>query len=264
MSERVLVTGASGFVGTALVAALLRAGSPVRAATRAPDSAVRCQACRGRGAPRSQWDGRLGAAAGRASERSCTSPASPMSDRASTRPSTIASIISRRRSWRAACARAGVRRLVFVSSVRAQSGAAASHVLKETDAPRPSEAYGRSKLQAEEAVRASGVRVDDPAARDGLRPRREGQPRRASCGLPRRRGRCRSRASPTGARSSASTISLRRSRSRSALRRCAGETYLVADPEPVTFAEILTALARAAPGKPRGSFRCLRPCSRRA
>src|SRR5205085_3034147 len=48
-----------------------------------------------------------------------------------------------------AAAAAGVRRLVFMSSVRAQSGAAADAPLSETDAPRPSDAYGRSKLAAE-------------------------------------------------------------------------------------------------------------------
>ena len=57
----------------------------------------------------------------------------------------------------AAAARAGVRRLVFVSSLRAQSGPAAEHVLTENDDAKPTDAYGRSKLAAEAAVRAAGV-----------------------------------------------------------------------------------------------------------
>jgi nucleoside-diphosphate-sugar epimerase len=56
-----------------------------------------------------------------------------------------------------AAAAAGVKRLVFLSSIRAQSGPVAEHILTEADQPRPSDAYGRSKLAAEEAVRRSGV-----------------------------------------------------------------------------------------------------------
>ena len=56
-----------------------------------------------------------------------------------------------------AAAAAGVRRFVFMSSMRAQAGAAADQPLTEADAPRPTDAYGRSKLAAEAAVRAAGV-----------------------------------------------------------------------------------------------------------
>jgi UDP-glucose 4-epimerase len=53
--------------------------------------------------------------------------------------------------------KANLRRLIFASSIRAQSGPAASHVLTESDPPRPTDPYGRSKLAAEDAIRASGV-----------------------------------------------------------------------------------------------------------
>ena len=52
---------------------------------------------------------------------------------------------------------AGVSRFVFVSSIRAQTGPAAERVVSERDTPRPTDAYGRSKLAAERAVAASGV-----------------------------------------------------------------------------------------------------------
>ena len=47
--------------------------------------------------------------------------------------------------------------LIFVSSINAQSGSSSSHELTEDDFPQPNNAYGRSKLQAEEAIRAAGV-----------------------------------------------------------------------------------------------------------
>jgi nucleoside-diphosphate-sugar epimerase len=52
-----------------------------------------------------------------------------------------------------AAAAAGVRRFVFLSSIRAQCGATSAVTQSERTKPEPSEAYGRSKLQAEELVR---------------------------------------------------------------------------------------------------------------
>ena len=47
--------------------------------------------------------------------------------------------------------------LVFVSSIAAQSGSFSESELTEDDPPRPLNAYGRSKLAAESAIRATGV-----------------------------------------------------------------------------------------------------------
>ncbi len=57
----------------------------------------------------------------------------------------------------AAAARAGLARLIFISSIGSQSGPSADHVLTEADEPRPTTGYGRSKLAAEVALRASGA-----------------------------------------------------------------------------------------------------------
>jgi UDP-glucose 4-epimerase len=56
-----------------------------------------------------------------------------------------------------AAAKAGVRKFVFMSSTRAQAGAASNEPLTESAEPHPADAYGRSKLAAEVAVRASGL-----------------------------------------------------------------------------------------------------------
>ena len=56
-----------------------------------------------------------------------------------------------------AAAKAGLVRLIFISSNGSQSGPSSEHVLTEADEPRPTSGYGRSKLAAEVAVRASGV-----------------------------------------------------------------------------------------------------------
>jgi UDP-glucose 4-epimerase len=54
-----------------------------------------------------------------------------------------------------AASAAGVQRLVFLSSIRAQVGPSSHEVQTEATPPAPTEAYGRSKLEGERLVRAS-------------------------------------------------------------------------------------------------------------
>lgn len=56
-----------------------------------------------------------------------------------------------------AAARARVRRFVFLSSIRAQTGPSAQGIVAETDAAVPTDAYGRSKLDAETALSKIGL-----------------------------------------------------------------------------------------------------------
>ena len=156
MSGRVLVTGASGFVGAALVAALVRAGKRVKAATRGPEARLFQGDVEVAAVPDFQdavdWKPALAGVdtvvhlAGIAHVGLKLDPA--VYDRVI--HATTADLAR-------ACAQAGVRRLVFLSSVRAQSGAAAAHVLREDDAPHPAETYGRAKLKAEAAVRSGAT-----------------------------------------------------------------------------------------------------------
>jgi nucleoside-diphosphate-sugar epimerase len=57
----------------------------------------------------------------------------------------------------AAAKAADIRQLVYVSSIYAQVGHLSARVIRETDAPTPINAYGRSKLATERAVAESGV-----------------------------------------------------------------------------------------------------------
>ncbi|HZH10051.1 MAG TPA: NAD-dependent epimerase/dehydratase family protein [Microvirga sp.] len=56
-----------------------------------------------------------------------------------------------------AAERAGVKRFVFLSSIRAQSGPVAEGVLTEEMEPHPTDAYGRSKLEAEKGLAELGL-----------------------------------------------------------------------------------------------------------
>jgi nucleoside-diphosphate-sugar epimerase len=56
-----------------------------------------------------------------------------------------------------AAERARVKRFVFLSSVRAQAGPTAEGVLTEERTPQPTDAYGRSKLEAEKGLAETGL-----------------------------------------------------------------------------------------------------------
>lgn len=65
-----------------------------------------------------------------------------------------------------AAQRAGVKRFVFLSSIRAQTGPSAVGVVTEATAPSPESEYGRSKLAAEEGL--AGLDIDWVALRPVL------------------------------------------------------------------------------------------------
>jgi nucleoside-diphosphate-sugar epimerase len=153
--SRILVTGASGFVGRALVNELASAGQSVRAAMRQPADVF----------PRSvevvavsdltrpvEWRSLLRDVTTVVHLAGIAHADPSLAETAYDRVNRVATA-----ELASAAHAAGIRRLVFVSSIRAQSGPASRQILRETDAPHPTDPYGRSKLAAENAVRASNV-----------------------------------------------------------------------------------------------------------
>ena len=156
MTERILVTGASGFVGRHLVAALAGAGNDVVAASRNPASVGsqrRVELVRVPDLAQGiDWAPLLRDVAHVVHLAAIAHRGAALSDEVYDRVNHLAVT-----ELAAAASRAGVKRLVFISSIASQSGSAAAHALSETDEPRPTTAYGRSKLAAEAALRDSGV-----------------------------------------------------------------------------------------------------------
>jgi nucleoside-diphosphate-sugar epimerase len=245
----VLLTGASGFVGRHLLPSLAAAGYAVRAAVR----------------PSSQIEPTAGVEVVRVANFEDGVDWTPVLSGVSAvvhlaalahtlehendQPYDVINRAATEALARAA-ANAGVAHFVFVSSIRAQCGPSAAHVLNEMDEPRPVDAYGRSKLAAEAAVAAAGIpcTIFRPVLVYG--PQVGGNMERlvalAASRLPLPFGGLNNRRSLLAVDNLNAAI-------RFALAQppAARDTYVVADPEPLSIADILTAL-RAAVGRRPG------------
>ncbi len=149
----VVVTGANGFVGRALCTALRAAGQRVRGIVRtapAGDPALECdEIFTGDLSGEPDWGTAL---QGAASIVHLAGRAHVTREQASD-PGDAYRRINVEGTRRLACAAvdAGVRRLVFVSSIKV-NGEASQIPFTESDAPRPEDAYGRTKWEAEQVL----------------------------------------------------------------------------------------------------------------
>ena len=138
---RVLVTGASGFVGSALVSALAADGVAVRAAHRAlPAIAAGESVAVGDLSGSTDWGRALD---GVTHVVHCASPAHRRTDETTCRRE----IIEATRALAEQAEAAGVKRYVYLSSVKAAADRGGPFA--ETDAAQPETDYGRAKLAAE-------------------------------------------------------------------------------------------------------------------
>src|ERR1019366_5991245 len=240
-TKRVLVTGASGFIGRPLVDALLRAGYAVRAVTRRqgsfPDSVEVAIVPDLKN--HIDWNPIL-----RGVDIVIHLAGMVHSEVPETAYSEFDQVnwIATQRLAHAA-KEAGIDRFIYISSVRAQVGTSAMHAVREQDEPRPTNQYGRSKLAAEQAVQAAGVpfTIFRPVVIYGPHPKGNIRTlvRLARSSLPLPVASFTSRRSVLAVDNLISAIIF-------ALNNpvTIGETYLVADSKPMTIGEILTMLRK--------------------
>jgi nucleoside-diphosphate-sugar epimerase len=162
----VLVTGASGFVGRALSGALVASGTSTRCAFRSAASArgvaqgaERCVV--GDIGPDTDWSAAV------AGVDTIVHLAARVHVQRDPERDPLAEYRAVNTAGTAAIARsavaAGVRRLVYVSSIKVNGEATHGVPFRMTDAPAPVDAYGISKWEAErilrEAARSTGMEV---------------------------------------------------------------------------------------------------------
>jgi len=154
---RILVTGASGFVGTALCRELLARGHTVRAAVRrlVPPSAVPSQLHQILVPDiAAEFDRRaLVDGVGTVVHLAAIAHRSSLDDGEMRRVNCDAAVRL------AEAAARSVRRFIFLSSVKVHGEDSGSGTYAEDDALDPQDSYGRSKLEAERALTETAARV---------------------------------------------------------------------------------------------------------
>jgi nucleoside-diphosphate-sugar epimerase len=150
---RILVTGATGFVGCVLVRDLARSGLQVRAATRRADAEVEGAAetvAVGDIGPDTDWRAAL---AGVEAVAHLAARVHVLDEREADPAAAFRHVnAGGTRRLAEAAAAAGVRRFVLVSSIKAVVDETLEGIVDDATPPRPTGAYGMSKLEAEDVL----------------------------------------------------------------------------------------------------------------
>jgi len=253
-----LVTGADGFIGQALVDLLVGQGVSVRAAVWEPTARVATAggsivpACPvGSIGGSTDWSTAL---AGIDTVVHLAARVHVMREQAAD-PAEAFREVNVRGTERLAvmAARAGVRRLVFVSSIKVNGEATAGQPFCEEDAANPSDAYGTSKWEAEQSLRrisqTAGIEVvivrPPLVYGPGVKGNILSLMRWVDRGIPLPLARIRNQRSLVGLQNLVSLL----------LRclthpRAAGELFLVADGEDLSTPELLRRVAHAMGRRP--------------
>jgi len=153
----VLVTGANGFIGRALCDVLAASGRRVRKAVRMPVPGLPDAVAVGDIGPDTDWGAAFDGVECILHLASPSDPqrGSPAESLAGYRRVNVAG--SRRLAEQAAAA--GARRLVFMSTIKVNGERTAERAYAENDAPRPEDANGISKQEAEQVLRDVGQKT---------------------------------------------------------------------------------------------------------
>jgi len=138
--------------------------------------------------------------------------------------------------------------LVFVSSITAQSGSFSNHELTEEEPPQPTTSYGRSKLAAENDIRASGASftILRPVVMYGAGEKGNFAiiHKISRLPIPLPFGRLTAQRSVLSVQNFCSAVAVVLTDSRAR-----GKTFIVSDPEPLSISNIITGY-RASLGRP--------------
>jgi UDP-glucose 4-epimerase len=239
---RVLVTGASGFAGRAIVPALAAQGWNIRAAARDPTCVPRLPNVEAVALPDLaggiDWTPLLSSCETVVHLAAIAHAGPGIAEERYDSINHLATASLARAAAQRAC------RLVFVSSIRAQSGPSSDETLTESTHARPTDTYGRSKLAAETAVRESGVTftILRPVVMygAGVKGNVASLARLSALPIPLPFGALTQRRSLLAVENLASAI-------RFVIETPAtqNETYIVADPQPVTLPEMISIMRQA-------------------
>ncbi len=159
MTTRVLVTGAAGFIGRVLCTMLAEAGYVIRAALRtdaASPPGVHEKVVVGEIGAGTDWARAL---CGVELVVHLAARVHMMNDRADTAATYFETNARGTARLAADSARSGIRRLVYLSSIKVNGEGADGHAYSAVDVPRPLDAYGCSKWQAEQFLAEIAART---------------------------------------------------------------------------------------------------------